>query len=445
MRLLLTWFDRGTAGPQPAHRASRPDPDETALIGLLRQPDLGPHHRVCVLCTSSDRAPAQGLVDALLAPPSPADASLLPLPTQAVSDPSSPAELVEALGALLPTLPRPCDLDVVVGSGVGPEARARDAAVHWLHARGLLDLGGPTRLLQLRADGRWGDATPRPAPDLPLVLQGDSPAAAGLRSAVAHLGPTAAHVLLEGPPGSGAADLARALHARSPRASRPLVSGGCAHLSEDALREALLGGGPASGWLAQAAGGSLSLAQAHALPEALAAPLLAAAAERDVRLLVGAEGPCPLQLGAHLRLPALAERAADLPLLVSQLLDELGGQELRIAREVWRALDAAPWSGGLPQLRAEVRRWVLTCAEAVDLEDLSPGLRTRAAVAPGSPEDPAHLLRPLSVQVADLEARALRAVLAHTEGNKSAAARLLDVDRNTLKRKLRALGPELSG
>ena len=49
------------------------------------------------------------------------------------------------------------------------------------------------------------------------------------------------------------------------------------------------------------------------------------------------------------------------------------------------------------------------------------------------------MLRPLADQVAELEAQALRAALDHVDGNKSAAARLLAVDRNTLKRKLREL------
>ena len=452
MRLLLTWLDRGTAGPQPAHRAHRPDPDAPALIGLLRQPDLGPHQRVGVLCTSSDRALAQGLVDALLAHPqlSLADASPLPVPTPAVSDPSSAAKVVEALGPLLSGLPRPCDLDVVLGSGASEADRAREAAWHWLHARGLLDLGGRTRLLRRGAAGRWVDATPSAPPREPLVLAGDSPAAVALRAAVDQLGPTAAHVHLLGTVSSEAEAVARALHARSPRREAPLVTGGCAHLSGEALRQALLGPG---GWLRQATGGSLWLDRGDLLPAELAAPLLAGAAEHGVRLLVGSPTPpaagaasLAAALGAQLSLPALRERAADLPLLVTRLLGELGGHGLSIDREVWRALARAPLGGGLPELRAEVRRWVLTCTESVTVEDLSPGLAPAhegaGPRASSAAHDPAALLRPLAVQVADLEARALRAVLAHTEGNKSAAARLLDVDRNTLKRKLRALGAD---
>ncbi|MBK9370369.1 MAG: hypothetical protein IPN01_29445 [Deltaproteobacteria bacterium] len=59
----------------------------------------------------------------------------------------------------------------------------------------------------------------------------------------------------------------------------------------------------------------------------------------------------------------------------------------------------------------------------------------RRRPAPGAPD-----LRPLADQLAAVEDQAIQAALAATGGNLSAAARLLDIDRNTLKRKLRREG-----
>ena len=75
--------------------------------------------------------------------------------------------------------------------------------------------------------------------------------------------------------------------------------------------------------------------------------------------------------------------------------------------------------------------------ERVGLDALSEDLAPRRAPppTPGAPD-----LRPLADQLAAVEDQAVQAALAATGGNLSAAARLLDIDRNTLKRKLRREG-----
>ncbi|MCA9698653.1 MAG: sigma-54-dependent Fis family transcriptional regulator, partial [Myxococcales bacterium] len=106
------------------------------------------------------------------------------------------------------------------------------------------------------------------------------------------------------------------------------------------------------------------------------------------------------------------------------------------------------WPGNVRELRAEVVRWTVFCEGRVGVEDLSPEIRDggppRPTTAPPVPvpspvpAEPtqATALRPLAEQIATVETQALRQAMAVLDGNLSAVARALGIDRNTLKRKL---------
>jgi two-component system response regulator AtoC len=119
-----------------------------------------------------------------------------------------------------------------------------------------------------------------------------------------------------------------------------------------------------------------------------------------------------------------------------------GRSDLRLARSVWRALQAWSWPGNVRELQAEVRRWTVFCDEEVHLDDLAPEIRAGAPAPGPAPRVAVTHERTLAEVVADAEAAAVRAALAATGGNRSAAARRLDIDRHTLARKVAALGLE---
>src|SRR5262249_46286359 len=119
---------------------------------------------------------------------------------------------------------------------------------------------------------------------------GESPAAWDLRDRLAFIGPQAGHVLLVGESGVGKELAARALHARSRRSRRPLVSRNAATLPEALIDAELFGhardypnaGMPErAGLVGEADGGTLFLDEIGELPEARQAHLL--------RLLDGGE------------------------------------------------------------------------------------------------------------------------------------------------------------
>ncbi|MGE8376521.1 MAG: helix-turn-helix domain-containing protein, partial [Diaphorobacter nitroreducens] len=147
-----------------------------------------------------------------------------------------------------------------------------------------------------------------------------------------------------------------------------------------------------------------------------------------------------------IRVPPLRERRADIPALVEALADDLalrnGIAPPELLPDALALLGAQAWRGNIRELRnvleqAAMRSETLT----VDAEQLRQVLR-ESGVEPAAPtpdaggvstgDDGAALLRPLAVQVAELERRAIAAALSLHGGNKLATARHLGISRATL-------------
>ena len=117
-------------------------------------------------------------------------------------------------------------------------------------------------------------------------------------------------------------------------------------------------------------------------------------------------------------------------------------------------LAAQPWRGNIRELRNVLEQAAMRSdAQSIDAEMLRALLReagvepaapaSQAAMAAG-PAAPDSLLRPLAVQVAELERRAIAASLAATRGNKLATARQLGISRATLYQRLENLDENLN-
>jgi DNA-binding NtrC family response regulator len=119
-----------------------------------------------------------------------------------------------------------------------------------------------------------------------------------------------------------------------------------------------------------------------------------------------------------------------------------------LTREAMRALASYSWPGNVRELRAEVLRWGVFCDEVVDVADLSPEIRAWSGGGdPGSPASGGAAGRGGAAAGATLEEivraaerAAIAAALEATGGNLSGTARSLQIDRNTLKRKLALYG-----
>jgi two-component system response regulator HydG len=274
-----------------------------------------------------------------------------------------------------------------------------------------------------------------------------------------------APVLVAGEPGSGRSTLARALHAASPRAAGPLVEVDPAVVPSALFESELFGyrAGAFTGALqgipgraARAEGGTLVLDHVEELPLAAQPKLLRLIAERRYAPLGGEERVAEVRfvaLGAldlpervargafradlfyrlevlAFRLPPLRERRADLPLLLDELLADLGerfgrpGLELAPRARAWM-LDH-PWPGNLRQLRNVLERALVLAAPD------GPG--------PLDPEPPAAVLESRPRPLLDLEKEEIRRALAYTRGHQGRAAELLGISRKALWEKRKRYG-----
>jgi transcriptional regulator with PAS, ATPase and Fis domain len=294
-------------------------------------------------------------------------------------------------------------------------------------------------------------------------------------------------VLLLGETGTGKELLAHAIHAASPRAGRPFVGVNIAAVPDTLLEAEFFGVAPGAytgadrkgrdGKFKLADGGTLFLDEIGDMPPGLQAKLLralqegeieplgsnrlvpfdariVAATSRDLPALVR-EGRFREDLYYRLnvlpiRVPPLRERRADIPALVEVLAEDMaqrgGMAPPEVLPDALALLAGQTWRGNIRELRNVLEQAAMSSdSERIDAAQLEKILRDSGlariapAVAPPAPPDataPDALLRPLSVQVAELERRAITAALAATGDNKLATARLLGISRATLYQRL---------
>jgi transcriptional regulator with PAS, ATPase and Fis domain len=126
-----------------------------------------------------------------------------------------------------------------------------------------------------------------------------------------------------------------------------------------------------------------------------------------------------------INVPPLRERAEDIPLLVNHFIAifnrEFKKSVKKAGSEVIQILQRYSWPGNVRELKNVIERAILLDAE----DALLP--------AEGASEEP--FMRPMSIR--DMERILIRNALAETGGNKSQAARILGISRQTLREKTR--------
>jgi two-component system response regulator AtoC len=283
-------------------------------------------------------------------------------------------------------------------------------------------------------------------------------------------------VLVTGESGTGKELVARYIHRASPRAAAPFVAVNCGAIPEQLLESELFGHTKGAftgattdrdGLFAEADGGTLFLDELGELPMPLQVKLLRVLQEGevrrvgdnvsrtvDVRLVAAtardlesdvAEGKFRADLFyrvnvVRIHLPALRERTEDVPELVRHFIDRfnrrLGLEVEHATPATMRALMEYPWPGNVRELENVIERaMVLTDGSQLGVEQL-PGLTTRAVTAAAaSPLD-------LSVKrrTEELERALITEALERTRGNRTRAAKLLDLSHRALLYKIREYG-----
>ncbi|MEW6747236.1 MAG: sigma-54 dependent transcriptional regulator [Planctomycetota bacterium] len=302
-------------------------------------------------------------------------------------------------------------------------------------------------------------------------LIGRSPKMVRVFDIIRQVAPTRATVLISGESGTGKELVARAVHQNSPRKDRPFVAINCAALPSSLVESELFGHekGAFTGAVARREGliqsadrGTLFIDEIGELDGALQAKLLRVLENRtftpvgstkeqavDIRILAATnrELEADVKQGrfredlfyrlcvVRIELPPLRERRDDIPLLAKAFLDEAvrenGLPRKVLAPEVVARLASYSWPGNVRELKNVIESMaVLSRGETIGEADLPVSLPGPAASGDGG-------LFQVGMTMEDLEKNAIAETLHSVSGNRTKAAKILEISLRTLQRKIK--------
>jgi DNA-binding NtrC family response regulator len=308
-------------------------------------------------------------------------------------------------------------------------------------------------------------------------LVGRSKAMEALFRQMELVAPARSNVLIIGDSGTGKELVANAIHENSPRRDKRFLPINCAAIPAEILESELFGHERGSftgasnrkiGKFELADGGSLFLDEIGELPLDMQVKLLRVLESRefmrvggtenikvDIRLIAATNADLEAAVEAGrfrndlyyrlkvvtLRIPPLAERREDIPLLLRHFLEiyarENGREGMRFSPEAMELLRHAPWEGNVRELRNLVESLVvLAPREEIVPEDLPEEYRRRDRER-AVPETPAAPAEQHGLTMEEIERRAILAALDKTGGNRTQAAEMLGIGLRTLQRKLK--------
>jgi DNA-binding NtrC family response regulator len=306
---------------------------------------------------------------------------------------------------------------------------------------------------------------------------------------IGQVAPSDVTVLITGERGTGKELVARAIYHHSKRAAKTYLPVNCAAIPIELLESELFGHEKGSftgalhrkiGKLEQCHEGTLFLDEIGDMPLPTQAKLLRVLQDQtferlggtdrirvDVRLIVATNRDPSELIGegqfrpdlydrlnvVHIHLPPLRERREDIPLLVDYFLqrfrEEMGRNVQSISQEALEQLMGHPWQGNVRELENLLKRAVvLAKGDTLTTKDILPGPpeiqdHQVAEELEGKLKDQFQalfrLLREANVEVdllRTMERQLIAGALQETSGNQSRAARLLGINRNTLRNKM---------
>lgn len=297
---------------------------------------------------------------------------------------------------------------------------------------------------------------------------------AGMRTAIADAKRFARYndtVLILGETGVGKEYFAHAIHLASDRKNGPFVAVNCAAIPENILESELFGyaegaftgakKGGKTGLFEQAHGGTIFLDEIGEMPENLQARLLRVLQEHevyrlgddrvtpvDIRVVAATNRDLPAMVEAGrfredlyyrldvltVEIPPLRERKPDIAMFIRLFVAEFNAKYRtaieRVEEPGMELLLKYDWPGNIRELHNIVGRLAAQTAEPViTVEEVRRVLKSKLPAGQPVAE---RRIRPV-------DAAAIRAALAQTDGNKQKAAELLGIGRATLWRKLKRL------
>ena len=303
---------------------------------------------------------------------------------------------------------------------------------------------------------------------------GSSAPMVALWDLIVHVAPTEATVLINGESGTGKELVASALHHKSLRSGGPFVKVNCAALAETLLESELFGHERGAftgadrrreGRFVQAHGGTLFLDEIGETSPAMQAKLLRVLQEHelqrvggqetirvDVRIIVATNRDLEEEVAAgrfredlyyrlnvvELEVPPLRDRHGDSPLLATYFLRRFANKNNRavsgITPECMDILNRYPWPGNVRELEHCIERGVILMrGDYLDVNALPLAVQRWAGA-----NEPRETGEPSTLKEA--EKALILKTLEETGGNRSEAARRLQITRKTLLNKLKSYG-----
>ena len=273
-----------------------------------------------------------------------------------------------------------------------------------------------------------------------------------------------ATILISGESGTGKEVLARLIHRNSPRHQGPMVAINCAAIPESLIESELFGhvrgaftGAQAGrkGRFQSANGGTLFLDEIGELKPEMQAKLLRAIQERvieavgsdqqetiDIRLIAATNRDLQAAMVTGefredlyyrlsvipLHLPPLRERREDIPALISHFLKQIKAPaQVRFSDEALVSLREHSWPGNIRELQNLVERAViLRRGEIINSDELGlcPSSSSSTSFLPELPDN--------GISLEQVEEELIAKALNKSQGNRSQAARLLQIPRHVL-------------
>lgn len=275
-----------------------------------------------------------------------------------------------------------------------------------------------------------------------------------------------ATVLIQGESGTGKELVARAIHYSGKFARAPFVAVNCGAIPKDLQESELFGyvkgaftgaDENRNGFFQAAEGGTLFLDEIGAASLAVQTKLLRALQEKeimkvgsrksekiDIRIVAATNADLSKEIRnnnfredfyyrltvVEINVPPLRERKSDIPALIEKFLRKYGveykNRLLPISHDALKVLERYHWPGNIRELENTIQRAVIMSDGPIDVKDLPDNLKFQIDF----PDTNFLALR-------EMEKEYVQRVLIFTEGNKTKAAEILQIDRKTLREKLK--------
>lgn len=287
-------------------------------------------------------------------------------------------------------------------------------------------------------------------------------------------------ILVTGESGTGKEILARAIHKNSGRGKGPFIPINCGAIPENLIESELFGHTKGAftdavkerkGLFQEAHGGTLFLDEIGELPLHLQVKLLRVLQERsfrpvggselidvDIRLIAATHRNLESDVSAGkfredlfyrlnvvgVHIPPLRERIEDIEVLAKHFLKKFnrkfGSSVTKIEEPAWKALLAYTWKGNVRELENCIERAVILAeTDSVSLELLPPKIRNAA-----TEEDSKSLLEAIPDENLSIKERSkaleidlIKKALQQTQGNRTHAAKLLEISHRALLYKIK--------